>query len=126
MGYTKSDLMEQNLELLKISVNRVCLCEGDPQTYAEVQTNAIGCATINQYDFTGPVDGNVDGRKIILSGITITASSGGTASHLAFVNTATTTLWLSFPRNLSRDVSPGETVSVSDIEIEEGDFSTTV
>lgn len=126
MSYTKTDLMEQNLVLLRTSVDSLVLVEGDPQTYAEVVANTIASATINQYSFSGPFDGNVDGRKLILEGQTMTATVGGTATHLALVNTSTEVLWLSFPRNLSRDISPGETVDVSDMEIEEGDFSTTV
>lgn len=79
--------------LLSAEGDRVCVCAGEPTTYAEaITTNKLAIATASGGDFT-KANGDTNGRKNTLAAKnTVTIDSSGTADHVAIANTGDTSL----------------------------------
>lgn len=101
MAKTLDDsLIDPNLNALKNGATQMSLCSAQPTTYAEAITTfmLILKTGLTAGSFTGPVNGDVSGRKITKTaeaGVTVT-NSGTTlfiafcsASVLLFVDTVT-------------------------------------
>lgn len=80
-----NDVLDAALNLIKNNGTRLAVCSAQPTTYAEAMTTyALATVTIDSADFTGPADGDTNGRKLTVNaqtGISVTAS--GDATHVA-------------------------------------------
>jgi hypothetical protein len=80
-------LIDANLNALKNGATQMCLCSAQPTTYAEaVTTYMLALKTgLTAGSFTGPVDGDVSGRKITKNAETaIPVTNSGTVLWVAF------------------------------------------
>ena len=87
------DVLDGALNILKNNVTRQVACSAQPTTYAEGNaTYALADIVIDGTDFT-KANGDTSGRKVAVaaqSGVLIDTS--GTATHVALVRTADSTL----------------------------------
>lgn len=101
----------------------VCVCSAEPTTYTEAYTTyMLARQTISGVDFTA-ANGDTSGRKNTLAaqaGVTITNS--GTATHVAIVNTGTTSL-KRVTTCTSQALTGGGTVDIGSHKHELGDPS---
>ena len=80
-------LIDPNLNALKNGATQMCLCSAQPTTYAEaVTTFMLALKTgLTAGSFTGPVNGDVSGRKITKTAETgISVTNSGAAIYVAF------------------------------------------
>jgi hypothetical protein len=111
--YCADDILDASHAAFKTSVNRLWICSGDPQTYAEASAAMLGEKSIDQYSFSASQDGDTDGRKIIMSeqsNVPITAQ--GLGSHICFVDTTTSRLRYSISRTFDKELTVGSTVTI--------------
>ena len=114
------DFLDGALNILKSNATRLCVCTTQPTTYTEaITTNMLAIKTITSTDFTGPSNGDTNGRKIAVnSGSGLTVSSTATASHVALADSVTSRLWY-VTTCTPQGLTSGNTVNVPawDIEI---------
>lgn len=88
MARTLDDtLIDPNLNALKNGATQMCLCSAQPTTYAEAVTTfmLVLKTGLSASSFTGPVNGDVSGRKITKNAETaITVTNTGAAIYVAF------------------------------------------
>lgn len=77
------------LTQIKDSCDTMVLCSEQPTSYYEATTTfKLGQVAISSSDFTGPLDGVVSGRRLILAAKQITTpTAAGTGKYLALVDT---------------------------------------
>lgn len=119
--WANDSIMDAALDVLKDNVTRMTVCSAQPTSYAEANsTYALADETLSSADFT-IANGDSSGRKVTVaakSGITVDAN--GTATHVALLDVANSTL-LYVTDTGSQGVSAGGTVDVSSWKIEIGD-----
>jgi hypothetical protein len=79
-------VIDGSLNVVKNGATQMCICSAQPTTYAEATTTyKLGIKTgLTSGSFTGPVNGDVSGRKLTKNAETgITVDSNGTATHVA-------------------------------------------
>lgn len=114
------DVLDGALNIVKNNATRICVCSTQPTTHTEALTTyMLAIKTITSADFTGPANGDTNGRKLTSnqhSGVSVTNS--GTAQHIAFVDFANNKL-LYVTTCTSQSLTAGNTVTVPvwDIEI---------
>lgn len=88
------DVLDAALNYIKNNATRICVDSTQPTTYTElITTYKLAIKTISSSDFTGPANGDTNGRKITSnqhSAITIDAS--GDAEHVGFGDSANSKL----------------------------------
>jgi hypothetical protein len=80
-------LIDANLNALKNGATQMCLCGTQPTTYAQATVDyMLAIKTgLTAGSFTGPVDGDVSGRKITKNAETgISVTNSGTVLFVAF------------------------------------------
>jgi hypothetical protein len=88
-------------------------------TWAEAVSGNVSVITLGNHpvSFTGPVDGDVSGRKVTINAISGgTVTGTGTASHWALVDGST--LYATGSLNETQEVSAGNTFSLAAFDIE--------
>lgn len=114
------DVLDAALNYIKNNATRICVCSTQPTTYTEaITTYKLAIKTITSADFTGPSDGDTNGRKVRSnqhSAITVDAS--GDAQHVALADSALSKLLYVTTCTLQA-LTAGNTVTVPvwDIEI---------
>lgn len=83
-----NDVLDAALSYISGNCDRISVCETEPTTYAEATSNKGGggykLAMSNTPGFTGPSDGDADGRKIqVDEEADITIDVSGDAQHIA-------------------------------------------
>ena len=90
------------------------ICSTEPASFAAVSGVSLGDAAVT---FTGPVDGDVSGRKVTVSAITTQPVTGtGTATYWALVDG--TTLYATGALDSPQGVVSGNTFSLAAFDIE--------
>lgn len=100
---------------------RLCFCSQEPTDYTEAITTykLADLDGLTSGDYTGPADGDTNGRKLTVDAQTgITVDSDGTSNHVAIVD-VTNTLLLYVTTHTGQAVTSGNTIDMSawDIEI---------
>ena len=115
-----NDFLDGALNSLKSNATRLCVCTTEPTTYTEaITTNMLAIKTITSTDFTGPADGDANGRKVAVNSASgLTVSSTATASHVALADSVASKLWY-VTTCTAQGLTSGNTVNVPawDIEI---------
>lgn len=95
----------------------LCLCSQDPTTYAEANaTYMLAQHVLTGGDFTKADD--TSGRKVTLAEqASFTVTSTGTATHLALVRTADSTLLYTTALASSQGLTAAGTVTVPEVKI---------
>lgn len=95
-----------------------CVCSAEPTTYAEAVTT-YNLGTASAHTITGPADGDTSGRKVTIDAVSATAvSAAGTATHIALVDTNTSTLLLTHALDSSVALSLGQNFSANAFDLE--------
>lgn len=93
-SWMHNNIPDVALNYIITNASKVTLCSAQPATYAEaITTYKMAEVVIDSSDWTGPIDGDVSGRKISLaaqSALVFTAT--GICTHMAIVNTASSVL----------------------------------
>lgn len=133
--FVNDNNMDYLLNRIKTMANRIVLCNGQPASYAEAQTNKgstvsgggtarrLGEATVASSHWTGPSNGDVSGRKLrknAVTGLSINVTSTG-ANHVAIVSTTGTELLLVTTISAPQDVTSGNTATINLFDLEIAD-----
>jgi hypothetical protein len=93
MAKTLDDsVIDGSLNIVKNGATQLCLCSAQPTTYAEATaTYMLVLKTgLTSGSFTGPVNGDVSGRKLTVNAITGTSvTNSGTAIYVALCSGTT-------------------------------------
>jgi hypothetical protein len=118
----ENDPFDAMLNYIKNNSTRLCVCNAQPTTYTQaITTYKLAIKTISSTDFTGPADGDTNGRKITAnqqSGITVDAS--GDATHVALADSVGTKLVL-VTTCTTQALTSGNTVTVPAFDDEVAD-----
>jgi len=108
-----TDVLDQALNYIKNNATRISVCTTQPTTYTEaITTYKLAIKTISATDFTGPVAGDVNGRKLTSNAHTgVTVDSSGTALYIALSDSATSKL-LAVTTCTSQVLTSGNTTSI--------------
>lgn len=89
-----NDVLDAALNYIKNNADRWCVCSAQPLTYTEAtSTYMLADIDVTGTDYTGPADGDTNGRKITMNAkASVTVDVPGTATYHALVKTGTTTL----------------------------------
>ncbi len=113
-------VLDGALNIIKNNVTGISVCSTQPTTRTEaITTYMLATKTITSTDCTGPVNGDVSGRKLTLNQqATITITNSGTAQHIALTS-ATTLLYVT--TCTSQALTSGNTVTIPAWKIEIAD-----
>jgi len=95
MGKTvHNDVLDAALSYISSNADRIAVCSTEPTTYTElITTYKLAIKTISGSDFTGPSDGDANGRKIQSNQhASITIDSSGDAEHVGLGDSGNTKL----------------------------------
>ena len=85
--FLDDSVIDGSLNIVKNGATQMCICSAQPTFYAEATvTYKLAIRTgLTSGSFTGPVNGDVSGRKLTKTAETgITVDTGGTALFVAF------------------------------------------
>lgn len=87
--FVHDDVLDASLNFIKTNVNRMCACSVQPTTYTQaITTYKLADVDIGSSDFTGPANGDVSGRKLMVNEqAEVDVDTSGDATHVALVNT---------------------------------------
>jgi uncharacterized protein YabE (DUF348 family) len=116
-----NNVLDAALNYIKSSVTRIAVNTTEPATYTAATSGAtcLAIKTITTTDFTGPADGDTNGRKLTVnSAATVAVNTTGTASHVS-LSDATASALLYITTCSAQALTSGNTVTVPawDIEI---------
>lgn len=82
---------DASLNYLINNTTQLCFCATQPVDFADANTKKLALKTgVTPTDFTGPVNGDVSGRKLSVKAIVDQAvTASGTSDHLAFLSADT-------------------------------------
>jgi hypothetical protein len=108
-----NDVLDAALNYIKDNSTRICVCSTEPTTHTEaLETYMLAIKTISGTDFTGPADGDTNGRKIRSNQhANISVTNGGNAQHVALVDFANSKLLL-VTTCTAQTLTAGNTVTV--------------
>jgi hypothetical protein len=88
------DVLDGALNIVKNNGTRLCVCSTQPTTYAEaITTYKLAIKTITGTDFTGPADGDTNGRKLTVNAANgLNVDTGGDAQHIAIADSGNSKL----------------------------------
>lgn len=114
-----NDVIDAALNYIKNNATRICVCNAEPTTYTQAETTyMLVIKTITSADFTGPADGDTNGRKVTSNQhSTVTITNSGTASHIAFTVNGSKLLFVTTCSNQSLTATNTVTIPSWDIEI---------
>jgi hypothetical protein len=141
MAKFSNDLnMDELLARLKANVKLIVLCQGQPVSFNEAITDlgssvaggcstcgrALGETTLSTADFTGPADGDANGRKLTINQVTGLAVdvTSTNAAHVALVTTTTATeLMVVTTITTPQPVTSGNTATINAFDYEVADVT---
>ena len=108
-----NDVLDAALNYIKDNATRISVCSTEPATYADAITNnMLAIKTISSTDFTGPSDGDTNGRKIRSNQqANISVTNGGNAQHVALTDNANSKLLL-VTTCTAQTLTAGNTVTI--------------
>jgi hypothetical protein len=108
-----NDVLDAALSYIKDNSTRISVCSTQPTTYTEaITTYMLAIKTISSTDFTGPADGDTNGRKLTSNQhANISVTNSGTAQHVALSDSANSKLLL-VTTCTSQALTAGNTVTV--------------
>jgi hypothetical protein len=118
-----NSILDAALNAIKNGVTQLCVCSTQPTTYAEATaTYKLAIKTgLTSGSFTGPVDGDVSGRKLTINQeATLTVDTGGNAQHIALCSGS---VLLYVTTSTAQTLIAGNTVTVPAWDIEIADPS---
>jgi len=121
MKWQNDIILDQALNYIKNNVTQLCICNAQPTTYTEaVATFKLALKTGMTADsFTGPADGNTNGRKLTINNQTnVNVDSNGTAIYIALCSD---TVLLYVTTCTSQVLTAGNTVTIPAWKIEIAD-----
>ncbi len=128
MAKTVDDgVLDAALNQIRTTADRLVVCIGAPLTYAEANANSptgkrCGQRAITSANFTGPVNGDVSGRKLTVNQQTgIPVDVSGTADHVALVDDTASVLLAVTSLSASQAVTAGNTMTVNVFDLEIAD-----
>lgn len=128
MAKTVDDaVLDTALNQIKTTADKLVVCIGAPVSYAEANTNSpsgkrCGQRAITSANFTGPVNGDVSGRKLTVNQQTgITVDVTGTADHVALVDDTASVLLAVTSLSASQAVTAGNSMTVNAFDLEIAD-----
>lgn len=118
------DVLDQALNYVKTNATRLSACSQQPTTYTEaITTYKLAIKTISSIDFTGPVNGDVSGRKVTTnSQAGVTVDSTGDATHIALCDSVNSKL-LMVTTCTTQTLTSGNTVNFPAYDFEINDPS---
>jgi len=117
-------VIDQALSYISTNANQVVLCAGQPTNRTDATTdaptgNALGESAITGTDFTGPADGDTNGRKLTFDGVTgVSVDVTDTCDHVALISGTELLLVTTVS---SQAVSTGGTADISTFDYEISD-----
>jgi hypothetical protein len=108
-----NDVLDAALNYIKDNATRIAVCSTEPTTYTElITTNMLSVKTISSSDFTGPADGDTNGRKITSNQhANVSVTNSGTAQHVGLGDSANSKLLL-VTTCTSQVLTAGNTVTI--------------
>ena len=118
------DVLDGALNTVKNNATRITVCSTQPTTVTEaITTYKIAIKTISGTDFTGPVNGDTNGRKLTSNQHTaIPVDASSTALHVALVGISSSRLYY-VTTCTSQFLTSGNTVTIPAWDMELGDPS---
>jgi hypothetical protein len=122
MGKSVHDnVLDAALNYIKTNATRIAVNTTEPATYAAATSGAtcLAIKTISSSDYTGPANGDGNGRKITVNqAATVSVATTGTASHVSLSDSVNSAL-LYVTTCSAQGLTSGNTVTVPawDIEI---------
>lgn len=92
--FADNDMIDASLNYLKNNADRIFLCSQQPANYVEANATYNLCTfSINSTNYTGPADGDANGRKVTVNQVSgVNATANGTANHVVLGISANTTI----------------------------------
>lgn len=117
------EAMDALLNYIKNNATKICVCSDLPTTYLQAnETYMLAQATVASGDFTGPADGDTNGRKLTVAAKTTGAAvAQGTGTHVALVDGANSKLLFvtTIPGGSQQTVYVGNTVNLPSFKVDE-------
>jgi hypothetical protein len=84
-----NDILDAALNYIKTNALIMTACSAQPTTYAEaITTYKLADIVIDSDDFTGPADGDTNGRKLTVNAQNgVTVDTEGNPTHIALADT---------------------------------------
>lgn len=119
-----NDVLDAALSYISSNATRISVCSTEPTTFTEAtSTYKLAIKTISGTDFTGPADGDSNGRKIASNAHNgITVDSSGDAQHIALCDFGNSKLLYVTTCTLQA-VTAGNTVNIPAWDVEIADPS---
>lgn len=117
MPLLANEVFDNGLSQLNVLTENLYINNAEPTTFTQASsTNKLGTKAAPTVGT--PVDGDVDGRKAVVSAITDgTVDSSGTASHWSLTDNSASLLLAAGPLSASQAVTSGNTFSLDAINI---------
>lgn len=92
--FADNDMIDASLNYLKTNCDRLFVCSQQPANWVEANaTYNLGTVTMAAGNYTGPADGDTNGRKITVNQMSgFNASANGNASHIVLGISGNTTI----------------------------------
>ena len=122
-------VLDSALNQIRTTADKLVVCIGAPVSYAEANANSptgkrCGQRAITSANFTGPVNGDVSGRKLTVNQQTgIAVDVSGTADHVALVDDGAGVLLAVTSLAAAQAVTAGNTMTVNAFDLEIADPS---
>lgn len=116
--FASDAVLDGSLTIVKTLCNKMVACSAAPTNYTEaVTTYALADVTMASGDYT-IANGDTDGRKCTVAAKTaVTVDANGDATHVALVETGTTTLHIVTPLSATVSVTTSGTVDFASFKI---------
>jgi hypothetical protein len=117
MPHIDDDVFDNGLSQINSLADILHICSTDPGgTYATVTANSLGNKATPTVG--SPTNGDVSGRKVVVSAITDGSVTGtGTASHWALCDVSATRVYASGALSSTQAVTSGNTFTLTAIDI---------
>jgi len=108
-----NDVLDAALSYIKDNATRISVCSTEPTTHTEALTTyMLAIKTITSADFTGPADGDTNGRKLRSNQhANISVTNGGSAQHVALTDFGNSKLLL-VTTCTAQTLTSGNTVTI--------------
>lgn len=92
--FADNDMIDASLNFLKTNCDRIFLCSAQPANWTEANATYNLCTfSINSTNYTGPADGDANGRKVTINQVSgVNATANGTANHVILGISGNTTI----------------------------------
>jgi len=118
MPYIDDLVLDAALDFIDASVENLYICSQEPVSYAEAQTT-YKLGTKSAPGITAPEDGDVTGRKVVITAITDgVVDATGNADSWALCDNSESLLLAAGPLDSPQDVTAANTFTLEAFDIE--------